>query len=713
MISPITVNLKAELSQKPAGENAREYFKSLGAAALPQGASAGAVRAAAANAVLTLPGAHIYKNDRIAGSLRPLWLDLDAEQKAQAEAYTAQYRERTFWENADHYASDYRELVAEGLPGRLKRIEASKAAHAAEPERLAFLGEMELALRGMCSMIENYAVEAEKLAQSEEGESAANAAFIAENCRALLKGAPQSFAQALQLVWFTHLCFVYEGRYAMALGRIDQYLYPLYKKDRESGVLTQEEATVLLENVFIKQYERTVFYGADDVVNICIGGTSPDGSCDVNELSWCVLRAVGNCNIPGPNLSARISRDTPDDFLDECLKTIGTGLGYPALMNDEVNIPALLRFGYAKEDVYNYCMVGCIENFITGMQPPWSDGRFDTPSCFAYMFNHGKCSFGGGSGVDTGPIETIDSMDELMRRFEIQLAALVKACVSNFIKANTALAPEAYTSPFLSCFCKDCIGRGMDINAGGAVYPSVHGWGLMGVGTTVDSLAAIEKVIFEDKEATLPQLRQALLDNFVGHEELHKKLLAAPKYGNDDDYADKYAVWFVDFLSREFDKYRTKDGGGFYVAMATNVSNIHAGRITAATPDGRKQGVALSDAASPTYGRDVSGPTATVKSITKPDYTKVACGTVINQKFSPEMFNDENRSRLAALLRVYFARGGQEIQINATSRKVLKDAMEHPENYPSMVVRVSGFSAVFVRLLPEVQQDILNRTQHE
>ena len=713
MIAIGTAKLKEEFAYKPTGENAAAYFRSLGAKMLAQPASHGAVRAAAAQALLSLPGAHIYVNDRIAGSLRPLWKELDDTQRAQAQAYMTRYRERTFPENHDHYAADYRTLVREGLPGLFARIRAAKLVHAQTPERLTFLDEMETALNGLRGMIENYAALAGQLTESMTGTAAENAAFIAQNCRALLAGAPQSFAQGLQLVWFTHLCFVYEGRYAMALGRIDQYLYPLYKMDTEAGRLTPEEATALLENVFIKQYERTVFFGSDDVVNICIGGTAPDGSCEVNELSWCVLRAVGNCNIPGPNLSARISKDTPDAFLDECLKTIGTGLGYPALMNDEVNIPALARFGYALEDVCDYCMVGCIENFITGKQPPWSDGRFDTPRYFEYLFNRGVGAFNKSTGLDTGPVESIGSMEELLQRFEVQLAAGVKDYVQRFLAVNTAIVPEEYTSPFLSCFTQDCIARGRDINNGGCVYPSVHGAALMGVGTTADALAAIERVVFEEKAATLEELRQALTDNFVGHEVLHKKLLAAPKYGNDDWFVDKYAVWFTDFLAGEFDKYRTPDGGGFYVAMAANTSNIHAGMTIAATPDGRLQGQPLSDAASPTYGRDVNGPTATVNSVTKPDYTKVACGTVVNQKFSPEMFSDENRPRLAALLRVYFARGGQEMQINATSRQTLIDAMAHPEKYPSMVVRVSGFSAVYVTLAPEVQLDILNRTQQE
>lgn len=233
----------------------------------------------------------------------------------------------------------------------------------------------------------------------------------------------------------------------------------------------------------------------------------------------------------------------------------------------------------------------------------------------------------------------------------------------------------------------------------------------MGVGTTSDSLAAIEKVVFIDKEATLTELRDALNANFEGYEELQKKLLAAPKYGNNNDFVDKYAVWFLDYLSALFRPQRTRDGGYFYVAMAANVANIYAGLVINATPDGRKAGEPLSDAASPTYGRDTGGATVTINSVTKPDYTKAACGTVVNQKFSPSMFEDGKREKLIALFKTYFKKGGQEVQINATSREVLKDAMDHPENYQNLVVRVSGFSAFYVTLDRCVQQDILERTQ--
>jgi formate C-acetyltransferase len=233
----------------------------------------------------------------------------------------------------------------------------------------------------------------------------------------------------------------------------------------------------------------------------------------------------------------------------------------------------------------------------------------------------------------------------------------------------------------------------------------------MGVGTTCDSLAALEKVVFDDKEATLEEVAEAMRRNFEGYEDLHKKLLAAPKYGNNDPYVDKYAPWFVEYQTGLFDQYRTWDGGRIFTAMAANTANIYAGQGIGATPDGRLAGTPLSDAASPTYGRDVRGLTAAIHSLTTADYSCVACGSVVNQKFSPAAFNDENRPKLVAALKVYFLRGGQEMQINATDAKVLKDAMDHPEKYPNLVVRVSGFSAVYVTLGREVQEDILNRTQ--
>ena len=498
----------------------------------------------------------------------------------------------------------------------------------------------------------------------------------------------------------------------MALGRMDQYLYPYYKRDIESGILTREFAKSLIECTLYKIGENR-YFGSDDVVNIAIGGIKPDGSEGINELSYILLEAVRDCGIAGPNLSARLHSGMPDQFLDECLKVIGTGIGYPALMNDDVNIAALHRCGYELEDCRNYCMVGCVENFLPGQQPPWSDGRFNSPMYLELALNDG-CSWQTGVqlGPHTGRPSEIASMEEFLEKLHIQMKAGAAEYMALFRNENDRFNRKNYTQPFLSGLSDSCIELGLDINDGGTKYPSVHGPACMGIGTMADSLAAIEQLVFVEKRITLSELRDALAVDFEGYEDLQQALLAAPKYGNNDDRADRYAVWYMDEHADLFEDYRTPDGGRIYIAMASNINNIPAGMEVAATADGRKCGEPLSDAASPMHGMDKKGPTATVLSTTKPDYTKAACGTVLNQKYSPSVFkDDEKRAKLAALIRVYFARGGQEMQVNSVSRETLKDAMEHPENYKSLVVRVSGFSAFYVTLDREVQEDILKRTE--
>ena len=705
----LTEELKKEMQGRPTGVFCPDYFREVGYRAGTHTSPVGR-RADGIYTLLSEPTPHIYQNDLIVGSQRPLFAELTEQQIAHAKEGVSAYPERWFGTNKDHFAPDFATVLRVGIVGLLKQIQESEQSHTRDAEALDFLEAMRHTLHALQARLLSHAKQARAL-MGTEGYDDARLAFVAQNCEQVALGVPESFADGLQLVWMIHSCFLYEGRYAMALGRIDQYLYDLYARDVERDAIDRERATELLENALVKICEHHSCHGYDDVVNICIGGVDADGKDAVNELSYCVLYAVRNINMPGPNLSARISPDTPDQFLDECLKVIGTGLGYPALMNDTVNMAALRRYGYDEVDIRNYCMVGCIENFITGMQPPWSDGRFDTPRFLEYVLFDGQGYDQGRKGLKTAPLSEIATMEQFMKCLEQQIDAGVKEYVNGFLAYNTVADPQNYTSPFLSCFCKCCIDRARDLNMGGSVYPSVHGAALMGVGTMSDSLAAIEKVVFIDQAATLSELTDALKANFEGYEKLHERLLAAPKYGNNDEFVDKYAVWFTSYLSDQFDLYRTPDGGGIYTAMAANTSNIWAGMQIGATPDGRRAGEPLSDAASPTYGRDRKGATSTLQSVSKPDYSRCACGTVVNQKYSPAMFADGKREKLAALIRVYFAKGGQEIQINATSAEVLRDAMEHPEQYASLVVRVSGFSAFYVTLSKEVQEDILRRTQ--
>ena len=383
-------------------------------------------------------------------------------------------------------------------------------------------------------------------------------------------------------------------------------------------------------------------------------------------------------------------------------------------MNDDVNIASLIRRGVDPEDARDYCMVGCIENFLPGKQPPWSDGRFNTPKCLELALNGGVCMLTGKRlGAITPPPEAISSMEELLEAFRCQLEYAARDYVLRFGNDNSRYTPWHYTQPFLSCFCEGCVTGGRDINDGGTPYASVHGVGLMGIATVADSLAAIEKVVFEKKLCTLRELCDALRSDFQQAEPLRAQLLAAPKYGNNDDYADKYGRYFVDVQYEIFSRYTTPDGGPYSIGIASNISNIPAGEEVAATPDGRHARQPLSDAASTTPGRDRCGPGAALLSLSKPDYTKSALGTVVNQKYTPHAFREDKLDDLAAMIQVYFSRGGQELQINAVSRDTLADAMEHPENYSSLIVRVSGFSAYYTTLSRDVQQDILRRTEHD
>lgn len=696
-------NLNKELCEESCKTYAPYYFRYLGYAK-DMAATPPILRANGISALFTETVPVILKNEIIAGNTKLIYADRDDFVLRAAKRVVDGFGSLDFFTNKDHYTPNYEHILSVGVNGIIDEINSSVKKHSHDACKVETLLSMRKTMEAFCNLLSRYADKALEC-KGKEGYNDVYLDFMAENCRALTKRPPETFAQALQLVWFCHHAFCLEERGAMALGRLDQYLYPFFARDMKNGVITHERAVGLLENVFIKLQ--------GDTVNICIGGQKPDGSCDINELSYCILEAVKNCNIPGPNLSLRYTENIPSDFLDECLKTIGTGLGYPALMNDDINIAALKKYGYAQEDVYNYSMVGCIENFISGKQPPWSDGRFDPPRCFDYIFNDGVCRTDGSIGIDTGKLEDIKTMDDFMSAFEKQLEYAASCYMANFYNLNNKINRKYFPEPFLSCFCHDCIGRGLDINDGGAIYPSVHGVALMGIGTVADSLSAIEKVVFEDKAITLFELRDAMNANFEGYEALRKLLLRAPKYGNDDDFVDKYAVWYIDYLSGVFEKYKTPDGGGIYIAAAANVSNIYAGQTINATPDGRLRGEPLSDAASPTYGRDVSGSTAVIKSVSKPDYTKVACGSVVNQKYSPSSFDEKNIEKMRALVKAYFKLGGQEIQINATSRKTLEDAMKHPENHKNLVVRVSGFSAIYVDLQKEVQTDILNRTQHD
>jgi formate C-acetyltransferase len=688
------------LNEKNNKYNLRDYFLGLGYKDNLDKESSIA-RAYAFSSLINNSKKHIYKNDIILGSLKGLFSETLPDDYEYIVNFTNIYGERGFLQGRDHYASAYEKLLNLGIKGIKREIIESRQKYIKDNKKISFLDSCELSINAFTEMIKGYA----DIADNKD---------IKKLCNNITSEPPKTFNEALQLIWFAHLAYLYQGLFAMAFGRIDQYLYKFYKSDIEKGILTYESAVLLLENTFIKIKEFRQFNSFDDVVNICIGGEDEYGNNAVNELSFAVLEAVKNCKIPGPNLSARISNKNPESFLNNCIKVIGTGIGYPALMNDSVNIKAMERLGYKKEDAQNYCMVGCIENFIAGKQPPWADDRFDVPKFLEYTLNNGKSFLNDKiEGINTGSACNLKNMKEFMTAFEKQIENSAKYYAARIINENNRYNNDNYSNPFMSCLSYNCIQIGKDIYNGGSEYPSVHGVGCMGIATVADSLAAIETTVYTDKSIKMEELINALKNNFNGYEDIRIKLLKAPKYGNNCEVADKYAEWYVNFISKIFEKFSLADGGKFTIGIASNISNISAGLNCSATPDGRYARQPLSDAASPTYGKDINGVTIALNSLCKPEYVQAGLGTVVNQKFSPKMFEGEdNIARLASLVEVYFKNGGQEIQINSVSRDMLIDAMNNPENYGNLVVRVSGFSAYYTTLDKSIQSDILNRTEH-
>jgi len=525
----------------------------------------------------------------------------------------------------------------------------------------------------------------------------------------LAEHAPTTFWEALQLVFSVHSMMQMDDRYALAFGRLDQYLHPFYRADRDAGRVTRDEAQVLLEHFFAK------LTGHEDVQNITVGGVRPkDGEDATNDLSFLVLEACQRVGRPGGNVTARIHAKTPAAFLRKCAEVIRSGIGYPAVFNDGVEVPALVEQGYGLEEARDYGFVGCIEVFIPGRMAPWADSRFNLLRCVNLALHGGVDNLTNEPvGPATGEPENWDAFYDA---FRTQMRALLQEHIKALSREKQAVEDRAdeLTSPLMSALTADCIERGRDLNDGGARRPANHGVAGMGIGTTADALMAVKRFVYDEERFGLAQLRGMLAANFEGYEAERQVLLRrAPKYGNNDAEVDAIAVRVTHDFGSECLEHRTPQGGRYWGLMAANVQNIPAGREVGATADGRFSQQPLSDASSPTFGRDTHGPTAVIHSVAKLPYHLCPGGNVVNIKLHPSVLRGESGlGALAALIRTAFALGAVELQFNTVDRKLLLAAMERPDEYRDLVVRVSGFSAHFVSLDRAVQEDVLARTEH-
>ena len=624
-----------------------------------------------------------------------------------AKEYLETIGARNFTSHSSHHAPDYAALTKLGFGGLKEKVRASMPEQD-ETGRI-FLESMLVALDGASSHMLRWSKHLTEIIP-DHPEHAELLKTQANRMERLAEEAPAGFADALQLVLMYHYMMQLDLRGAMAFGRLDQYLYPFYQADLAAGRITDNEVQDLFDHFFAK---ITV---DEDVQNIALGGVRPEDASDAtNALSYMILEACKRIGQPGGNCTARIHKNTPMEFLKKCAEVIRTGVGYPSVFNDDVEIPALLRQGYDLADARDYCFVGCIEVFMQGKQAPWADSRLNPAWCLNLAIFNGIDSM-------TGKQEGLRTGDEFPD-FEAFHNAFIEQCHHHLNRKIRELNEHQlkydsramdFTSPLMSALVDACIDRGRDLNDGGAIYPGNFGFGVMGIASLADSLAALKKYVFDEPRFSFDKIKTMLKANFVGFEKERQLLLrGAPKYGNDDDYVDQIAVRFVHDFAKLFDDYRTPGGGHYWALMAANVQNVSGGAQVAATPDGRFAGTPLSDAASPSFGRDLLGPTATIRSVSKIPYNLCVGGNVVNMKLNPNSLEgDSGISSLAALIRTCFDLGGSELQFNTTDRKVLEDAIKNPETHAGLVVRVSGFSARFITLHQDVQKDILARTEH-
>jgi trans-4-hydroxy-L-proline dehydratase len=585
---------------------------------------------------------------------------------------------------------------------------------------------MDIACDAIIMYAERYADALDALASKEkDAQRRDELREMALICRRVPAHAPETFHEMLQHYWFIHLGVVTELNPwdSFNPGRLDQHLYPVYKKGIEDGSLTPEKVDELLGCFWVKfnNHPSTPKMGVTaqesntytDFCLINIGGVKPDGTDAVNEMSYILLDVIKDMRILQPSSMVQISRKNPDSFIYKALDIIRTGFGQPSCFNTEAIIQELLRQGKSIVDARNGGCSGCVETGAFGTESYWLTGYFNLVKILELTLNNGydqrtKKQL----GLKTGKAVDFSTFDELMLAYKQQVNyfADIKIRGNNVIEKTFA---NHLPVPFLSLLLEDCIANAKDYNAGGARYNTTYIQGV-GLGSITDILTSIKYNIYDKKRFSWFELQQALENDFVGSEQLQYELIYhTPKYGNDDDYADDQAVAVFEIYYDAVNGRPTSRGGVNRINMLPTTSHVYFGNVTGATADGRKAWVPLSEGISPFQGVDRQGPTAVIKSASKIDHLRTG-GTLLNQKFSPQFFEDEDSyPKLTALIRSYFSLDGHHIQFNVVNAETLREAQKHPELYRDLIVRVAGYSDYFNDLGDDLQNEIIRRTEHE
>lgn len=622
-----------------------------------------------------------------------------------------------------HICPDCEAWLKLGPAGLLEQ--ARQGEMLSEGEKQLFYRSVAITMEGAIAFMRRYAALANRMAQ-ESVDDAENLHIVAENCENLAVRPAQSFHEALQSLWFLFVILQMESNASsFSPGRLDRILWPWYEADVEAGRLDAEDALELIECLWLKfnqivymrnAHSAKYFAGFPIGFNVALGGVDDEGRDFSNALSFLMLQAQKDLGLPQPNLSVRLHEGIGDALLKEAIRVVAKGSGMPQFFNDRAVIPALEALGVSERDARNYAIVGCVELTTQGNNLGWSDAAmFNMNKVLELTLNGGRCLLTGRQlAPDYGDLSTYDTFEDLEAAFRHHLDdfmdRMMAAC-EVVERAHQELLP----SPFLSSVIRDCMERGVDVTAGGAHY-NFSGIQMIQVANLADSLEAVKKLVYDEKRISRQELLDALRADFVGYDRLRAMLLnRAPKYGNDEDAVDSLGVKWAEYFKRRLGTFTNYRGGPCHTGMYTVSAHVPMGENVGASPDGRKARQPLADGGmSPVYGRDVEGPTAVLKSVSKLDKTLTSNGGLLNMKFLPAFFATESGiDKFACFLRTLVDLEIPHIQFNVVRREDLIEAQQNPEQYQSLTVRVAGYTAYFVELARELQNEIIARTSYD
>lgn len=629
-----------------------------------------------------------------------------------------------------HLTPDYWTALNKGLgyykEKAIEKIAETVVDNKGKQQQVDFWNSVIIVVDAAEAYAKRYSELAKKQAAKEKDETRkAELLEIADICKRIPIQPAKTFAEAIQMVWFIHVIISIEANgHGTSLHRFDQYMNPFYVNDLKEGRITEEKALEYIECLFIKftdilklrdKFYSSSFAGYPIWQNIIVGGQTADGKDATNETSFLVLKANRDVQTSQPTASVRYFKGLSEDLMEEGIKMIQEGLSTPAFFNDELVVPMVMeKLGVSAEVARNWGIQGCVQPIVAG----YSDGRptvgyVNLLKCLELVLHNGIDPITGKQlGVQTGELSELNSLEKLQKALYTQIDHFVDLMLTGFNVVGSMHADRMPVT-FASMVINDCVEKGMSVQEGGARY-SESGAFINGIGNVTDAIAAIDTIIFKEKRYTIAELMEALSANFEGYEAMRLILLnKAPKYGNDIDYVDGIAAAIVKHYAESLSRYKDSRGGNYQVVVESQSMNVSQGKCVLASADGRFAYEGVNDNCSPVMGRDVNGPTATVKSVAKLDQKNAKDGCLYNLRFDPRSVQgDKGRGILRSVVQTYFDNMGEHIQINVVNNETLRAAQKEPEKYRDLLVRVAGYLAYFTELDSDVQESVIARTAH-